>query len=274
MSTNDLMKFREEAIERFAHIIADSHTGSEITRLFARSGYPKIQHVRATKWKFVAGALLELQEVYGGPQHVLKVLQTLLNPQGWIGNREGFEYYLKSINEILEFYGLKIDDEGKIIRFGKIAKTVRMAKSDDEILFEARAFHPQVVKHGRHHFSRSAYFHAVFECCKAFDTSVKKSTGIDDSGQSLMGRAFCLNGPLKLNTQITRSERNEQEGIMYLCKGLMNAVRNPQAHEPELDWPMTREDALDVLTLVSFLFRRLENAVVVRDGTAGIHVEL
>jgi hypothetical protein len=55
---------------------------------------------------------------------------------------------------------------------------------------------------------------------------------------------------------------------MYLCMGLMNAVRNPQAHEPELHWPMTREDALDVLALFSFLFRKLEGAVVVQNGTA------
>ena len=77
-----------------------------------------------------------------------------------------------------------------------------------------------------------------------------------------------MNGPIKLNSQRTQSERDEQQGVMYLCMGLMNAVRNPQAHEPELNWPMSREDALDVLALVSFLFRKLERAVVVKPGTA------
>lgn len=75
-----------------------------------------------------------------------------------------------------------------------------------------------------------------------------------------------LNGVLKLNSLRTQSEHDEQQGIMYLCMGLMSAVRNPQAHEPELHWPMKREDALDVLAMLSFLFRKLEASVVVKQG--------
>jgi len=75
------------------------------------------------------------------------------------------------------------------------------------------------------------------------------------------------NGVLKMNSHRTQSEQDEQQGIMYLCMGLMSAVRNPQAHEPELHWPMKREDALDVLALLSFLFRKLEAAVVVKQGS-------
>ena len=48
----------------------------------------------------------------------------------------------------------------------------------------------------------------------------------------------------------------------------------PQAHEPELHWPMTREDALGVLGLISFLFRKLEKALVVRGGGGGLPVTL
>jgi hypothetical protein len=61
---------------------------------------------------------------------------------------------------------------------------------------------------------------------------------------------------------------------MYLCMGLMNAVRTPQAHEPELHWPMSREDTLDVLALLSFLFRKLAAAVIVGPaGTSLIQVQ-
>ena len=88
-----------------------------------------------------------------------------------------------------------------------------------------------------------------------------------------MSDALNLAGPIKLNSQRTQSEQDEQQGVMFLCMGLMNAVRNPQAHEPELHWPMTREDALDVLALISFLFRKLEAAVVVLGGDVGkVHV--
>lgn len=58
--------------------------------------------------------------------------------------------------------------------------------------------------------------------------------------------------------QITETERNEQEGIMHLSRGIMGAIRNLQAHEPALDWPITKEDALDLLSFLSFLFRKLD----------------
>ena len=80
---------------------------------------------------------------------------------------------------------------------------------------------------------------------------------------------------LKSCRPVDKREKDEQQGIMYLCMGLMNAVRNPQAHEPELNWPMTRDDALDVLALISFLFRKLENAVVINPTTgSGTKVQL
>ena len=264
MSKN-LEPFRHEALETLAQIIGDHYTGSQITSLFNRSGYPEIVHDGGTKWRFVAATFDALQQRGSDtPNHVLKVIQTACNPQGWINRRENFEALLHSVNDVLAFYGLNIGEDGNLNQTSERASTVRQTKSADEVAFEARKFHPEIIKHGRSHFSRGAYFHAVFECCKAFDSVVRNNSGIGKSGQTLMSDALSLNGPIKLNSQQKQSEKDEQQGIMYLCMGLMNAVRNPQAHEPELHWPMSREDALDVLALVSFLFRKLERAVVVQ----------
>lgn len=96
-------------------------------------------------------------------------------------------------------------------------------------------------------------FQAVFESCKAFDKAVAVMGQLGLHGVPLMTAALRLEGPIKLNSQRTITERNEQDGVM-------KAIRNPEAHEPEIDWPMTREDALDVLSLLSYLYRKLENA--------------
>jgi uncharacterized protein (TIGR02391 family) len=260
---------RHEALETLAQTIGDYYTGSEITRLFHRSGYPDIVHDGGTKWRFVAATFESLQQRGAGtPNHVLKVIQTACNPQGWIGRRDQFDAFIRAINDVLAFYGLRAGEDGNLSRTSERASTVRQTRSADETAFEARAFHAEIVRHGRSHFCRGAYFHAVFECCKAFDAAVRNNSGSSKSGQALMGEALNMNSPIKLNSQQSQSEKDEQQGIMYLCMGLMNAVRNPQAHEPELNWPMSREDALDVLALVSFLFRKLERAVVVHPGTA------
>jgi uncharacterized protein (TIGR02391 family) len=274
--SKDLGPFRLEALEALAQIVGENYTGSEISRLFHRSGYPDIVHDGGTKWRFVVAAFEQLQAKGGGTPHgVLKVIQTAGNPQGWIGQRERFEGFLRAVNSVLEFYGLRLADDGTLVRTTEHAKTVRHGKSPDENAFDSRTFHPQVIRHGRTHFCRGGYFHAVFECCKALDAAVRENTHIAKAGQPLMAEALNANGPLKLNSQRTQSERDEQQGIMYLCMGLMNAVRNPQAHEPELNWPMTREDALDVMALVSFLFRKLEAGIVFPAGaTSGVRVRL
>ncbi|MFN8545543.1 MAG: TIGR02391 family protein [Candidatus Binatia bacterium] len=266
---------RPEAIETLAQIVGENYTGSEITRLFARGGSPEFVHGNETKWRFVAAAFDELQRRGGGQPHaVLQIIKTMCNPQGYVGQRDRFEGVLKAVNGVLDFYGLRIADDGELRRTGERASTVRHEKTQDEIAFDGRGFHPQVRRHGRSHFCRGAYFHAVFESCKAFDAAVRSNSGIDKSGQPLMSEALSLAGPIKLNMQAAQSEKDEQSGVMFLCMGLMNAVRNPQAHEPELHWPMTREDALDVLGLISFLFRKLEKALVVRGVGGGLPVTL
>lgn len=263
-----LQPFLPEALDTLAQVIGDHYTGSEIMKLFSRSGFRDIVHDGGTKWRFVSSTFGELQQRgKGTPNAVLQVLKTAGNPQGWIGRREQYESFLNSINDVLSFYGLRLDEQGNLIRTGEKATTVRAEKKEDEVSFVSRRFHPEIVRHGRSHFCRGAYFHAVFECCKALDTAVRNNSGSTKSGQTLMSEALCLNGPIKFNSQQKQSEKDEQQGIMYLCMGLMNAVRNPQAHEPELIWPMSREDALDVLALVSFLYRKLESAVIV--GQAG-----
>jgi len=272
---NDLQPFTPHALEMLAQVIGGYYTGSQITELFRRGGCPDIAHDRGTKWKFVYSAFEQLQErSLNQPNAVLKVIETASNPQGWIGRREEYEGFLRDVNSVLEFVGVAAKDDGKLVRTGAVATTVRRTTTEDERAFDDRHFHQQVVKHGRSHFARRAYFHAVFECCKAFDTAVRNSTGIDESGQSLMSKAMSLAGPVKLNVQVTQSHRDEQQGVMYLCMGLMNAVRNPQAHEPELNWPMSREDALDVLALISFLYRKLEQATVLQATGAAAPIQL
>jgi len=65
---------------------------------------------------------------------------------------------------------------------------------------------------------------------------------------------------LKITACISDTDRNVQDGVRFLSAGLMQAIRNPTAHEPALDWPISREDCLDVLSFLSFLFRQIDKA--------------
>jgi hypothetical protein len=45
-------------------------------------------------------------------------------------------------------------------------------------------------------------------------------------------------------------------------RGVVGAFRNPTAHEPKIEFPLTEEDALDMLATISMVRRRLHHAVV------------
>ncbi|MBL0385579.1 TIGR02391 family protein [Tumebacillus sp. ITR2] len=138
----------------------------------------------------------------------------------------------------------------------------RNANEEDLNLFQSRSFHLEVVRHCQDLFVQGNYFHAVFEASKAYNLAVKTKANSGNDGYSLMMEVWgCPNGVLKLTECQTDTDRNVQEGIKFLSGGLMKAVRNPTAHEPAISWPIDRQDCLDNLSFISFLFRKLDASV-------------
>lgn len=127
--------------------------------------------------------------------------------------------------------------------------------------FHSRNYHPEIIKHSKKLFLQQNYFHCVFESAKTFNYSVKQKAQSDKDGQDLMMTAFSLTGVLKLNSGMTETEKNVQDGVKFLSSGLMRAVRNPTAHEPALDWAINKQECLDFLSMISFLFYQLDKSV-------------
>ena len=42
--------------------------------------------------------------------------------------------------------------------------------------------------------------------------------------------------------------------------GLYGTIRNPLAHDPKVEWDMTEQDTLDILTMISLVHRKLDQA--------------
>jgi len=258
----NIKPFSLSALEAFAHIIASRYTGSEITDFFRKAGFPEIIHDRSTKWRFVYSSLEKLQNESYGPYNITKIIEKLCDPQEYFGNVDEREFIVSEVNEILSHYELEVKlDTGKIITDTSISPNLTSNKPQTEIIFDSRNYHFEIRKHSRDLFIEGKYFHAVFECSKAFDKYVQEKSKVDKHGSKLMTTALSLTGPLKLNKQESQSDKNEQLGVMNLCVGLMSAVRNTGAHEPELDWPVSQEDALDILSLLSFLWRKIDDAI-------------
>lgn len=128
--------------------------------------------------------------------------------------------------------------------------------------FLKRNFHSDVIKHSQKLFIQGNYFHAVFEAAKAFNKDVKEKSRCDKDGQPLMLNVWgCENGVLKITKCESQTDKDYQDGIKFLSGGLMSAIRNPTAHEPAISWPIDKQDCLDMLSLISFLYRQLDKSV-------------
>lgn len=128
-------------------------------------------------------------------------------------------------------------------------------------LCAGRQFHPVVVQHARQLFLQGNYFHAVFEAAKAYNAEVKKKAKSTKDGQALMLDVLSVDkGVLKITACVTESDRHVQDGVRFLSAGLMQGIRNPTAHEPAQEWPISREDCLDILSFIAFLCRQIDKA--------------
>lgn len=148
------------------------------------------------------------------------------------------------------------------------AGIVTIEVNTDRQEFLSRGFHLEVIKHCQNLFVQGNYFHAVFEACKLYNKLVREKAINSKDGEALMMEVWgWQGGVLKVTACQSETDKNVQDGIKFLSAGLMRAMRNPTAHEPALHWPITKEDCLDMLSFVSFLFRQLDKSVYYESTT-------
>jgi uncharacterized protein (TIGR02391 family) len=94
-------------------------------------------------------------------------------------------------------------------------------------------------------------------------STVASLSGLSGDGCDLVHDAFGqrFSDPLlAINPFQTETHKGEQYGFMNLLKGLYGTIRNPLAHTPKTEWDMTEQDALDILTMISLVHRKLDQA--------------
>lgn len=175
--------------------------------------------------------------------------------------RDKYKYLLEGANKVLLLAGIAITPEGKL-------KKVVAAKTLDEVdrrvnslkkqLYN-RAIHNEVQKYCIADYLRKDYYDAVFEAAKGLAERVREITGLTTDGGKLFDTAFSTNDPyLFFNSMQTDSERSEFIGLKELLESIFHLVRNKAAHTPKINWRVDETMALDVLTLISFTHKYLD----------------
>lgn len=101
----------------------------------------------------------------------------------------------------------------------------------------------------------------LHNCVRELAEQIDSAVGQRD-GVALVSTVFGENPLILLTPRLTKSERDEHDGLRYLFMGAMAALRNPRSHETD-EWAARDIDLREVvewLGLLSALHRALDRA--------------
>ncbi|MBU0975278.1 MAG: TIGR02391 family protein [Patescibacteria group bacterium] len=244
------LEYSKENLRLLAFIISKATSGSQFTKLLKDSGWTP-ECTASEEWQLAKKS----KEEYLFDEFV-KI--------GEQGRFDILDYVTEKTIKKDAIYFKISEKEYKFPRqpFANLKKKLHIVKAPRRTtnipMFNERKFHKSVVFSAKKLFGDGHYSQSIFEACKSLNKRVQKLSGLEKDGKSLMGKVFNLSNPkIKLNKLRNLSDKDEQEGFMHIFMGVMQGIRNPKGHE--LINLRDKHKALEYLSVLSLLFRRLDN---------------
>jgi uncharacterized protein (TIGR02391 family) len=257
--------FPQQQLEAIAKILGDTDeglAGSQIGHALLSCQIPDVDPAN-TKWKRLYNALVGFQNERHLGNHIIVFIAHVMNPASHTNCPSVFRNWQEKLNKVLALSGMEVGADGKCRRVTKatnldeaIARANRLKTA-----LERRNVHLNVLTHCHAEILADNYFHAVLEAIKSITTRIRQLSNLDGDGAALVQAALGGSSPnLKINSFATESQCGEQRGFVSLLTGLYGMVRNPVAHEAKIEWSMSEQDALDIMTTISYIHRKLDLA--------------
>jgi uncharacterized protein (TIGR02391 family) len=242
-------------------------SGSEIGRLLAMRGFQDVAPA-ATKWRRLEAAMRTRQQADRASNCLIRFILDAMEPSRYVDDPARFHALRDSLTEALALVGLRINDQGQVAKATVAATLDGVARLAGRLQTELRrrGVHDQVLTYCSEELIRRSLFHAVFEATKGLAARLRTLSGSALDGTELVDHCFAAKqGPpvVRINAYVTLTDRSEHSGFANLLRGVFGTFRNPPAHTPRAagDWSISEADALDLFSLLSFVHRRLDDAV-------------
>lgn len=259
--------FAETQLEAVANALgdtADGLTGSEINFLLTASKLADMNPA-PNKRSRIYDAFAHSQNMRQDRACILAFIRKAMKPERHLKHPGRFETLRSMLNEALVFAEMAVSETGELINVER-AVTISEAKLRANELradMVRRGVHKDVLIFCREELVSNNYFHAVLEAVKSVLDKLRALSGLGEDGISLIDKALSGDAPrVRINQLATDSQKSEQKGFANLLRGLIGMFRNTTAHEARINWPMSKEDAEDLLSTASLAHRRLDNAIV------------
>jgi uncharacterized protein (TIGR02391 family) len=243
------LEYTKENLRLLASIIADATSGSLFTKLLVDAGWTPdmtyhqlYREAGKNKEDYLYDEFIKIGE--NGREDILDYVVEKTISKSSVYFKSGIK-------------GYKFPWDQFSLLKKKLKVEITSKPRINERFFKDRGFHKSVVFVSKKLFIDGHYSQSIFEACKLLENAVKKKSGLKLTGLPLMQQAFSPNKPiLKLNSMSDQSEKDEQAGLMQIYAGVMLGIRDPKGHS--IINLKDREKALEYLSLISLLFRRLD----------------
>ena len=263
----DRVKLEASHIRAIAEAISGPPGGlthSDIDYFLRDKGLPS-ERDGLNKWQRLFNGFADAINKNQNPAIVVSAIEYTLSPSRFFGQSDNLEPLRQGVNEPLALLGLAVTDEGRVIQSKRVTTLSQAERRARELRSDltARGVHPDVLKFCKAELLNDNYFHAVLEATKSIAHKMRERTGLLDDGAPLADFVFGGDKPiLVINAFHSKSEKDEQKGFCNLLKGIFGMFRNPTAHEAKINWTISKQDAEDLLSLVSLAHRRIDEAVM------------
>ncbi len=179
--------------------------------------------------------------------------------------KEGVE---KIVNSVVENSELEGEKQSEVV--GMLHSLI-----PEYAQYHWRHLHKTVQDASYNDYRNEDFYRAVFETIKRYEHLVQTKSGDIRDGQKLMLAIFGKDSSvLSVASKYKRRDgsdfsastiENIEDGQKYMSAGVMAGARNTIAHEEKIELKetglFTENDCLDMLSLLSHLFRRLDDAI-------------
>jgi uncharacterized protein (TIGR02391 family) len=247
-------------LEQIAQSISNTYTVSQLPRYLRDSDIP-VEYVpdtiTAAKLEYVSGVLESLLE---GGSAARRSLRHFIG--SWLEGNSG----PPPETQVRQHITSLLAQQGWEVRNGRLVIVERVAVEPGTISPLDRdsrlgTLHPDIRRHAAEPFVEDQLDAAIFEAFKAINNRVKDMTGLNLDGAPLIDRVVGPSRPTIVFADLsTQTGKDIQQGLHFLLKGALLAIRNPRAHEQFKS--RDEVEALEELALASLLMRRLDAARV------------
>ncbi len=253
-------------LEALCRVLGDTEkglTGTEIGRLLADCNITDTDPL-ITKYKRLFNALGHSQNANNNSTFIFKFVSASMQPARYFAKQDEFNYRLNELNKRLSLLGFKLTDQAK---FQSVNKATTLSEAEQraghfKFKLQLRNAHKEIIKFCETEINQENYFHSVFEGVKGLGDRLRRMSNVHADGTALVETAFSTVTPLiRINLLQNDTHKSEHLGFANIIKGLFSHIRNPTAHEPKIRFPIPEDEALDILTIVSFVHKKLDKAL-------------